>query len=189
MDVSIDVNCVFEGDVQLGDGVQIGANCVIRNATIAQNTQVAPFTHLDGAHVGEAAKIGPFARLRPEAVLADHTHIGNFVEIKKTTLGSGSKVNHLAYVGDATVGKNVNIGAGVITCNYDGVNKHQTVIGDGAFIGSDSQLVAPVTIGEGATIGAGSTITKEAPPNQLTLARGRQVTIDGWKRPEKKLTK
>ena len=189
MDVSIDVNCVFEGDVQLGDGVQIGANCVIRNATIAQNTQVAPFTHIDGAHVGEAAKIGPFARLRPEAVLADHTHIGNFVEIKKTTLGSGSKVNHLAYVGDATVGKNVNIGAGVITCNYDGVNKHQTVIGDGAFIGSDSQLVAPVTIGEGATIGAGSTITKEAPPNQLTLARGRQVTIDGWKRPEKKLTK
>ncbi len=186
MDVEIDVNCVFEGQVQLGDGVQIGANCVIRNARIAKNTQVAPFTYIDGAHVGESAKIGPFARLRPDAVLADHTHIGNFVEIKKTVLGTGSKVNHLAYVGDATVGKNVNIGAGVITCNYDGVNKHQTFIGDGAFIGSDSQLIAPVTIGAGATIGAGSTITKEAPPDQLTLARGKQVTIEGWKRPEKK---
>ena len=186
MDVSIDVNCVFEGQVQLGDGVQIGANCVIRNAQIAKGTQVAPFTHIDGATIGEDAKIGPFARLRPEAVLADRTHIGNFVEIKKTVLGTGSKVNHLAYVGDATVGKSVNIGAGVITCNYDGVNKYQTIIGDGAFIGSDSQLVAPVTIGEGATIGAGSTITKDAPPNQLSLARGRQVTIEGWKRPEKK---
>lgn len=186
MDVSIDVNCVFEGQVQLGDGVQIGANCVIRNAQIAKGTQVAPFTHIEGAIVGEDAKIGPFARLRPDAVLADRTHIGNFVEIKKTVLGTGSKVNHLAYVGDAIVGKSVNIGAGVITCNYDGVNKYQTIIGDGAFIGSDSQLVAPVTIGEGATIGAGSTITKDAPPNQLSLARGRQVTIEGWKRPEKK---
>ena len=186
MDVLIDVNCVFEGQVQLGDGVQIGANCVIRNAQIAKGTQVAPFTHIDGATIGEDAKIGPFARLRPDAVLADRTHIGNFVEIKKTVLGTGSKVNHLAYVGDATVGKSVNIGAGVITCNYDGVNKYQTIIGDGAFIGSDSQLVAPVTIGEGATIGAGSTITKDAPPNQLSLARGRQMTIEGWKRPEKK---
>ena len=186
MDVSIDVNCVFEGQVQLGDGVQIGANCVIRNAQIAKGTQVAPFTHIDGATIGEDAKIGPFARLRPDAVLADRTHIGNFVEIKKTVLGTGSKVSHLAYVGDATVGKSVNIGAGVITCNYDGVNKYQTIIGDGAFIGSDSQLVAPVTIGEGATIGAGSTITKDAPPNQLSLARGRQMTIEGWKRPEKK---
>ncbi len=186
MDVSIDVNCVFEGQVQLGDGVQIGANCVIRNAQIAKGTQVAPFTHIEGATVGEDAKIGPFARLRPDAVLADRTHIGNFVEIKKTVLGTGSKVNHLAYVGDATVGKSVNIGAGVITCNYDGANKYQTIIGDGAFIGSDSQLVAPVTIGEGATIGAGSTITKDAPPNQLSLARGRQVTIEGWRRPEKK---
>ena len=187
MDVSIDVNCVFEGQVQLGDGVQIGANCVIRNAQIAKGTQVAPFTHIDGATVGAGAKIGPFARLRPEAILADHTHVGNFVEIKKSVLGTGSKVNHLAYVGDASVGKNVNIGAGVITCNYDGVNKFQTVIGDDAFIGSDTQLVAPVTIGAGATIGAGSTITKDAPPNQLSLARGRQVTIEGWKRPEKKL--
>ena len=186
MDVSIDVNCVFEGHVQLGEGVLIGANCVIRNAHIGKGTQIAPFTHIDGAIVGELAKVGPFARLRPEAVLADHTHIGNFVEIKKSTIGHGSKVNHLAYVGDTTVGKNVNIGAGVITCNYDGVNKHQTIIGDGAFIGSDSQLVAPVVIGAGATIGAGSTITKEAPANELTLARGRQVTITGWKRPVKK---
>ena len=186
MDVSIDVNCIFEGQVQLDDGVMVGANCVIRNAHIGKGTQIAPFTHIDGAIVGELAKVGPFARLRPEAVLADHTHIGNFVEIKKSTIGHGSKVNHLAYVGDTTVGKNVNIGAGVITCNYDGVNKHQTIIGDGAFIGSDSQLVAPVVIGAGATIGAGSTITKEAPANELTLARGRQVTITGWKRPVKK---
>ena len=186
MDVSIDVNCVFEGHVQLEEGVLIGANCVIRNAHIGKGTQVAPFTHIDGATVGELAKVGPFARLRPEAVLADHTHIGNFVEIKKSTIGHGSKVNHLAYVGDTIVGKSVNIGAGVITCNYDGVNKHQTIIGDGAFIGSDCQLVAPVTIGAGATIGAGSTITKEAPANELTLARGRQVTITGWKRPVKK---
>ena len=186
MDVSIDVNCIFEGQVRLDDGVLVGANCVIRNAHIGKGTQIAPFTHIDGAIVGELAKVGPFARLRPEAVLADHTHIGNFVEIKKSTIGHGSKVNHLAYVGDTTVGKNVNIGAGVITCNYDGVNKHQTIIGDGAFIGSDSQLVAPVVIGAGATIGAGSTITKEAPANELTLARGRQVTITGWKRPVKK---
>ena len=185
MEVSIDVNCVFEGHVQLEEGVLIGANCVIRNAHIGKGTQVAPFTHIDGATVGELAKIGPFARLRPEAVLADHTHIGNFVEIKKSTIGHGSKVNHLAYVGDTIVGKSVNIGAGVITCNYDGVNKHQTIIGDDAFIGSDCQLVAPVTIGAGATIGAGSTITKEAPANELTLARGRQVTIAGWKRPVK----
>lgn len=189
MDVEIDVNCVFEGQVQLADGVRVGAHCVIRNASIAQGVQIAPFTHIDGATVGAGAKIGPFARLRPDAVLAENTHIGNFVEIKKTTLGVGSKVNHLAYVGDATVGSNVNIGAGVITCNYDGVNKHQTIIGDGAFIGSDCQLVAPVTIGEGATIGAGSTITKAAPAHELTLSRGRQVTIEGWKRPEKKSTK
>ena len=186
MDVSIDVNCIFEGQVRLDDGVLVGANCVIRNAHIGKGTQIAPFTHIDGAIVGELAKVGPFARLRPEAVLADYTHIGNFVEIKKSTIGHGSKVNHLAYVGDTTVGKNVNIGAGVIICNYDGVNKHQTIIGDGAFIGSDSQLVAPVVIGAGATIGAGSTITKEAPANELTLARGRQVTITGWKRPVKK---
>lgn len=185
MDVFIDVNCVFEGVVRLGDNVKIGANCVVRNTQIGAGTEVAPFSHLDGAMIGQKAKIGPYARLRPEAILADDTHIGNFVEIKKSTIGEKSKVNHLAYVGDATIGKNVNVGAGVITCNYDGVNKFQTIIEDGAFIGSDSQLVAPVTIGAGATIGAGSTITKHAPANQLTLARGKQLTIKAWKRPEK----
>lgn len=184
-DVMIDVNCVFEGSVSLGSNVSIGANCVIRNATIAAGTQVAPFSHIDGAVVGADAKIGPFARLRPDAMIGDHAHIGNFVEIKKSTIAEGSKVNHLAYVGDAVVGKAVNIGAGVITCNYDGVNKHQTIIGDGAFIGSNCQLVAPVTIGAGATIGAGSTITREAPVNELTLSRSKQVTITGWKRPVK----
>lgn len=185
MDVFIDVNCVFEGVVRLGDNVKIGANCVVRNTQIGAGTEVAPFSHLDGAMIGQKAKIGPYARLRPEAILADDTHIGNFVEIKKSTIGEKSKVNHLAYIGDATIGKNVNVGAGVITCNYDGVNKFQTIIEDGAFIGSDSQLVAPVTIGAGATIGAGSTITKHAPANQLTLARGKQLTIKAWKRPEK----
>jgi bifunctional UDP-N-acetylglucosamine pyrophosphorylase/glucosamine-1-phosphate N-acetyltransferase len=185
MDVFIDVNCVFEGTVHLEDDVKIGSNCVVRNTWIGAGTEVAPFSHLDGATIGQKAKIGPYARLRPEAILADDTHIGNFVEIKKSTIGEKSKVNHLAYIGDATVGKNVNIGAGVITCNYDGVNKFQTIIEDGAFIGSDSQLVAPVTIGAGATIGAGSTITKYAPADELTLARGKQLTIKGWKRPEK----
>lgn len=185
MDVFIDVNCVFEGVVRLGDNVKIGANCVVRNTQIGAGTEVAPFSHLDGAMIGQKAKIGPYARLRPEAILADDTHIGNFVEIKKSTIGEKSKVNHLAYIGDATIGKNVNVGAGVITCNYDGVNKFQTIIEDGAFIGSDSQLVAPVTIGAGASIGAGSTITKHAPANQLTLARGKQLTIKAWKRPEK----
>ena len=185
MDVFIDVNCVFEGVVRLGDNVKIGANCVVRNTQIGAGTEVAPFSHLDGAMIGQKAKIGPYARLRPEAILADDTHIGNFVEIKKSTIGEKSKVNHLAYIGDATIGKNVNVGAGVITCNYDGVNKFQTIIEDGAFIGSDSQLVAPVTIGAGATIGAGSTLTKHAPANQLTLARGKQLTIKAWKRPEK----
>lgn len=185
MDVFIDVNCVFEGVVHLEDDVKIGANCVVRNTRIGAGTEVAPFSHLDGATIGQKAKIGPYARLRPEAVLADDTHIGNFVEIKKSTIGKQSKVNHLAYIGDAIIGKNVNVGAGVITCNYDGVNKFQTIIEDGAFIGSDSQLVAPVTIGAGATIGAGSTITKHAPANELTLARGKQLTIKGWKRPEK----
>ena len=179
MDVFIDVNCVFEGVVRLGDNVKIGANCVVRNTQIGAGTEVAPFSHLDGAMIGQKAKIGPYARLRPEAILADDTHIGNFVEIKKSTIGEKSKVNHLAYIGDATIGKNVNVGAGVITCNYDGVNKFQTIIEDGAFIGSDSQLVAPVTIG------AGATITKHAPANQLTLARGKQLTIKAWKRPEK----
>jgi bifunctional UDP-N-acetylglucosamine pyrophosphorylase/glucosamine-1-phosphate N-acetyltransferase len=186
MDVFIDVNCVFEGVVHLADNVKIGANCVVRNTEIGAGTEVAPFSHLDGAVVGLNAKIGPYARLRPEAVLANDTHIGNFVEIKKSSIGEGSKVNHLSYVGDATVGAQVNIGAGVITCNYDGANKYQTIIEDGAFIGSDSQLVAPVTIGAGATIGAGSTITKDAPAGQLTLARAKQVTVVGWQRPVKR---
>lgn len=185
MDVSIDVGCVFEGLVVLGDDVRIASYCVIKNSTIAAGTQVAAFSHIDGATVGESAKIGPFARLRPEAVLASDTHIGNFVEIKKSTVGRGSKVNHLSYVGDAKVGAGVNIGAGVITCNYDGVNKFETVIGDGAFIGSDTQLVAPVTIGANATIGAGSTITKNAADNTLTLSRAKQMTLAEWRRPVK----
>lgn len=186
MDVTIDVGCVFEGRVSLGDDVVVGPNCVIRNAQIAAGTKIAAFSHIDGAIVGQNAKIGPFARLRPDAVLADETHIGNFVEIKKSTIGVGSKVNHLSYVGDSIVGAAVNIGAGVITCNYDGVNKFQTIIGDGAFIGSDTQLVAPVKVGAYATIGAGSTITKDAPDGALTLSRAKQVTINGWTRPVKK---
>lgn len=186
MDVRIDVNCVFEGHVVLNEGVSIGAHCVIRNARIGAHTVVAPFSHIDGATVGAHAKVGPYARLRPGAALAEHTHVGNFVEIKKSVIGVGSKVNHLSYVGDATVGAGVNIGAGVITCNYDGVNKHQTIIGDDAFIGSNSQLVAPVEIESGATIGAGSTITKTAPANRLTVARAKQVTILNWVRPVKK---
>ncbi|MGL4768150.1 MAG: bifunctional UDP-N-acetylglucosamine diphosphorylase/glucosamine-1-phosphate N-acetyltransferase GlmU [Formosimonas sp.] len=185
-DVHIDVGCVFEGIVVLGDNVRISPYCVIKNATIAHNTQVAAFSHIDGATIGASAKIGPYARLRPETQLADKTHIGNFVEVKKSTVGHGSKINHLSYIGDAAIGKNVNVGAGVITCNYDGVNKHLTQIGDGAFIGSDSQLVAPVSVGAGATIGAGSTITKDAPNDTLTLSRAKQSSITGWQRPAQK---
>ena len=185
-DVRIDVGCVFEGDVSLGDQVSIGPYCVIRNARIAGKTQVQAYSHIDGAEVGHDTRIGPFARLRPGAKLSDKTHVGNFVEIKNSDVGLGSKINHLSYVGDSTVGRDVNIGAGTITCNYDGVNKHRTVIGDGAFIGSDTQLVAPVTVGAGATIGAGSTITKDTPAEALTLSRSKQITIEGWKRPEKK---
>ncbi|WP_133620214.1 bifunctional UDP-N-acetylglucosamine diphosphorylase/glucosamine-1-phosphate N-acetyltransferase GlmU [Hydromonas duriensis] len=185
-DVTIDVGCVFEGAVVLGDDVSIGPYCVIKNSTIAAGTQVAAFSHIDGATVGESARVGPYSRLRPEAVLANETHVGNFVEVKKASIGHGSKVNHLSYIGDATIGAGVNVGAGVITCNYDGVNKHQTVIGDGAFIGSDTQLVAPVVVGAGATIGAGSTITKQAPDNVLTLSRAKQISLEGWVRPVKK---
>ena len=184
-DVSIDVGCVFEGEVHLADGVRIGPYCVIRNASIGVGTTIAAFTHMDDAEIGKQAKIGPYARLRPGTVLQDDTHVGNFVELKNAQVDVGSKINHLSYVGDTTVGKQVNIGAGTITCNYDGVNKFRTVIGDNAFIGSDSQLIAPVTIGAGATIGAGSTISKDAPAGELTVARGRQVTVSGWKRPEK----
>ncbi len=185
-DVRIDVGCVFEGNVTVGDGVSIGPYCVIRNAQIAAHTQIQAYSHIDGAEVGRDNRIGPFARLRPGTTLAEKAHVGNFVEIKNSSVGIGSKINHLSYVGDSTVGRDVNIGAGTITCNYDGVNKFRTVIGDGAFIGSDTQLVAPVEVGAGATIGAGSTITKNAPAGELTLSRGKQITIAGWKRPEKK---
>lgn len=185
-DVEIDVNCVFEGHVILGDGVTVAANCVIKNAVIAAGTKIAAFSHIDDTEIGENARIGPFARLRPGTKLQADTHIGNFVELKNAQVDIGSKVNHLSYVGDATVGKNVNIGAGTITCNYDGANKFRTVIEDEAFIGSDSQLVAPVTIGRGATIAAGSTITRDAPADQLTFCRAKeQRSIAGWKRPQK----
>jgi bifunctional UDP-N-acetylglucosamine pyrophosphorylase/glucosamine-1-phosphate N-acetyltransferase len=185
-DVFIDVGCVFEGRVVLADGVRVGAHCVLRNVTLGRSTHIEPFSHLDQAEVGADAHIGPYARLRPGAKLADATHVGNFVEIKNTTLGKGSKANHLAYVGDADVGERVNIGAGTITCNYDGVNKHRTVIEDDAFIGSDTQLVAPVRVGKGATLGAGTTLTRDAPAGQLTVSRAKQITIEGWKRPIKK---
>jgi bifunctional UDP-N-acetylglucosamine pyrophosphorylase/glucosamine-1-phosphate N-acetyltransferase len=185
-DVEIDVNCVFEGNVTLGNRVKISANCVIKNAVIKTDVQIAPFTHIDDTEIGENSRIGPFARLRPGTMLATDTHIGNFVEIKNSQVDIGSKINHLSYVGDTTVGKNVNIGAGTITCNYDGANKHHTNIEDDVFIGSDTQLVAPVTIGKGATIAAGSTITKDAPADQLTFCRAKdQKSIKGWKRPAK----
>lgn len=185
-DVEIDVNCVFEGNVTLGDNVKIAANCVIKNAIIAAGTQIAAFTHIDDAEIGENSRIGPYARLRPGTTLAAETHVGNFVELKNAQVDTGSKINHLSYVGDASVGKNVNIGAGTITCNYDGANKFRTVIEDGAFIGSDSQLIAPVNIGKNATIAAGSTITRDAPADALTFCRAKeQKTIVGWKRPQK----
>ncbi len=185
-DVTIDVGCIFEGTVDIGDDVNVGAYCIIRNAALGNGTIVAPYSHIDGASVGDRNRIGPYARLRPGTELSAEAHIGNFVEIKNSQVGIGSKINHLSYVGDSTVGRDVNIGAGTITCNYDGVNKHRTIIGDRAFIGSDTQLVAPVTVEAGATIGAGSTITRNAPPDALTLSRGKQITIAGWKRPEKK---
>lgn len=185
-DVEIDINCVFEGNVQLGDGVRIGANCVLRNAQIGAGTELLPFTHVDGASVGAQARIGPYARLRPGTELGDHTHVGNFVEMKNAKVAAQSKANHLAYIGDAVIGQRVNIGAGTITCNYDGVNKHQTVIEDDAFIGSDTQLVAPVRVGRGATLGAGTTLTRDAPADQLTVSRAKQLSITSWKRPVKK---
>ena len=185
-DVSIDVNCIFEGKVTLGDGVVVGANCVLKDTTVGVGAHILPFCHMDGARVGPESRIGPFARLRPGTELAGHTHVGNFMELKNAQLGEGSKANHLSYLGDAVIGSNVNIGAGTIICNYDGVNKHQTVIEDDAFIGSDSQLVAPVTVGKGATIGAGSTIARDAPPGELTVARAKQISVKGWKRPLKK---
>ncbi len=185
-DVEIDINCIFEGKVTLGDNVRIGANCVLRDVSVAADTRIAPFSLIEEAQVGADCRIGPFARIRPGTQLAQAVHIGNFVEIKNSQVDDGSKINHLSYVGDSTVGKKVNVGAGTITCNYDGVHKHRTVIEDGAFIGSDTQLVAPVTVGRDATIGAGSTITKDTPAEQLTLSRAKQISINGWKRPVKK---
>jgi bifunctional UDP-N-acetylglucosamine pyrophosphorylase/glucosamine-1-phosphate N-acetyltransferase len=184
-DVNIDVGCVFEGAVTLGEGVAIGAYCVLRDVAVGAGTRIAPFSHLDGAAIGANCVVGPYARLRPGTTLADEAHIGNFVEVKAAAIGPRSKANHLAYLGDATIGADVNVGAGTITCNYDGANKHRTVIEDGAFIGSDSQLVAPVTVGRNATLGAGTTLTKDAPADALTVSRPAQVSIPGWKRPVK----
>lgn len=184
-DVVIDVGCVFEGRVDLADGVHIGASCVIVNSAVAAGAQIKPFSHIEEAVVGAKSIIGPFARLRPGTTLAEDVHIGNFVEVKNSQIAAHTKANHLAYVGDATVGSKVNIGAGTITCNYDGANKFRTVIEDDAFIGSDSQLVAPVTVGKGATLGAGTTLTKDAPAGKLTISRPKQLTIESWKRPVK----
>ncbi len=184
-DVEIDVGCIFEGEVNLGNNVRVGAYSVIRNSSIAANTVIAPYSHIDSSEVGTNCHIGPYARLRPGTKLSDEVHIGNFVEVKNSEIAANSKANHLSYIGDSTVGSRVNIGAGTITCNYDGANKHRTIIEDDVFIGSDTQLVAPVTVSKGATIGAGSTITRDAPAGELTLSRGRQTTINGWKRPTK----
>jgi len=185
-DVSIDVNCVFEGRVSLGDNVRVGPNCVLKNVSIGAGTEVLAFSHLDDAELGERCRVGPFARLRPGARLAEDVHVGNFVEVKASRLGAGSKANHLSYLGDSEVGRRVNVGAGTITCNYDGAAKHRTVIEDDCFIGSDATLVAPVRIARGSYIGAGSTISKDTPPGQLTVARARQVSIPSWKPPRKK---
>ncbi|MFC0167619.1 bifunctional UDP-N-acetylglucosamine diphosphorylase/glucosamine-1-phosphate N-acetyltransferase GlmU [Pseudoduganella danionis] len=185
-DVVIDVGCVFEGKVELADGVQVGAHSVLVNARIEAGAQIKPFCHIEEAVVGPVSIIGPYARLRPGTVLAEDVHVGNFVEIKNGQVAAHSKANHLAYIGDATVGSRVNIGAGTITCNYDGANKFRTVIEDDAFIGSDSQLIAPVTVGKGATLGAGTTLSKDAPAGKLTISRPRQVTIENWSRPVKK---
>jgi bifunctional UDP-N-acetylglucosamine pyrophosphorylase/glucosamine-1-phosphate N-acetyltransferase len=185
-DVSIDVNCVFEGRVSLGDNVRVGPSCVLKNVRIGAGTEVLAFSHLDDAELGERCRVGPFARLRPGASLAEDVHVGNFVEVKASRLGAGSKANHLSYLGDSEVGRRVNVGAGTITCNYDGAAKHRTVIEDDCFIGSDATLVAPVRIARGSYIGAGSTISKDTPPGQLTVARARQVSIPSWKPPRKK---
>jgi bifunctional UDP-N-acetylglucosamine pyrophosphorylase/glucosamine-1-phosphate N-acetyltransferase len=184
-DVEIDVGCIFEGEVNLGDNVRVGAYSVIRNSGIAAGTDIAPYSHIDSSEVGANCHIGPYARLRPGTKLSDEVHIGNFVEVKNSEIASGSKANHLSYIGDSTVGSRVNIGAGTITCNYDGANKYRTIIEDDVFIGSDTQLVAPVTVGKGATIGAGTTVWKNAPAGELTMNAKTQSTKPGWKRPQK----
>jgi len=187
-DVAIDVNCVLEGEVKLGDGASVGANCVLRDVTVGAGTRIEPFCHLEDADIGADCRIGPYARIRPgtRTRLAEGVHIGNFVEVKASSIGAGSKANHLTYIGDSEVGRNVNVGAGTIVCNYDGANKHRTVIEDDVFIGSDTQLVAPVRVGRGATLGAGTTLTKDAPAGELTLSRVKQVSIPDWQRPVKK---
>lgn len=184
-DVLIDVGCVFEGSVTVASATKIGPYCVIRNSVIGKDVVIHAYSHIDGAKVGQQSIIGPYARLRPGADLANDVHIGNFVEVKNSKIAANSKANHLAYIGDSIVGSRVNIGAGTITCNYDGVNKHQTIIEDDVFIGSDTQLVAPVRVGRGATLGAGTTLTKDAPPNQLTVSRAKQISLQ-WQRPVKK---
>ncbi|MDO5103254.1 MAG: bifunctional UDP-N-acetylglucosamine diphosphorylase/glucosamine-1-phosphate N-acetyltransferase GlmU [Lautropia sp.] len=184
-DVAIDVGCVFEGEVTLGKGVKIGPNCVLKDCVIADGTHVLPMSVIDSAEVGPNNRIGPFARLRPGTALGEDNHVGNFVEIKNAKTGTGSKINHLSYIGDAEIGSRVNVGAGTITCNYDGVNKHKTIIEDDVFVGSDTQLVAPVTVRRGATLGAGTTLTKEAPADTLTISRTPQKSLPEWKRPEK----
>ena len=185
-DVEIDVGCIFEGEVELGNNVKVGAYSHIKDSNILDNSNIKPYSHIDSSEVGINNNIGPYARLRPGAKTKSNVNIGNFVEIKNSTIGEGSKINHLSYVGDSQVGENVNIGAGCITCNYDGVNKHKTIIEDDVFIGSNSQLIAPLIIRAGSTIGAGSTITKDTPANQLSLARSKQKNIPSWERPKKK---
>ncbi len=184
-DVAIDVGCVFEGIVELGDAVDIGPYCVLKNVKVGAGTRIAAFCHFEDAVIGPDGVLGPYARLRPGTELGPEVHIGNFVEVKKSVIGAQSKANHLAYIGDAEIGQRVNVGAGTITCNYDGANKFKTIIEDDVFIGSDTQLVAPVTVGRGATLGAGTTLTKNAPPDALTVSRAKQVTLAGWQRPQK----
>lgn len=188
-DVEIDANCIFEGTVALGKGVKIGANCILKNVTVAADTLIHPYSLIEDAEIADNCRIGPYARIRPGTRLSSKVHIGNFVEVKNSQIALGSKANHLSYIGDSIIGKGVNIGAGTITCNYDGANKYQTIIEDDVFVGSDTQLVAPVRISKGSTIGAGSTITKDTPENALTLARSKQISISGWKRPTKKTNK
>jgi bifunctional UDP-N-acetylglucosamine pyrophosphorylase/glucosamine-1-phosphate N-acetyltransferase len=184
-DVAIDINCIFEGTVTLGNDVSIGAHCVLNNVSVGAGSVVAAFSHIEDAEIGGRCRVGPYSRIRPATVLADEVHIGNFVEVKASTIGARSKANHLAYIGDASVGRDVNVGAGTITCNYDGANKHRTVIEDDVHIGSDTQLIAPVTVRKGATIGAGATISREVPAGELTISQKKQVVVPGWKRPRK----